>query len=487
MTTSHEDRQAGRGTSGEPMVVDLSDLSADRTAEAGGKAANLGALIGAGFDVPTGFCITTAAYRLAVQGTAVAGGLVPSGDLPDAAAARLAVLAGTFPVEVAAAVRAAYARWGSDVPVAVRSSATAEDLPGASFAGQQDTYLNVVGIDDRAGRRPPVLGVAVDRPCRRLPLGPGHRRRRSGAGRGGAADGRRRGGRRAVHRGPGDRPATAGRDRRGARDWAKRSSPGRSTPTGSSWTPLPGRVLESRHGATPDFCLTTDQVVALARLGDRVERSFGVPQDIEWAFDDDGHPWLTQSRPITTLFPVPLRRKTLPPERASGVLLREPGAGPAPADHPDRHRHPTGPRLGVPGAGRTPAGPGRRWPRRLRDRRRPGFRRRHPGPAVGHRPGDHAAGAGRDGGPVGGRRPRIDGGRTVLGAARFPTPGAAGVGAGGVAVPGAVRRAAGVDEPGSGSPAGRTTAGPGSRRRPGRRRPDGRRSGAQRRSAPPRR
>ena len=65
--------------------------------------------------------------------------------------------------------RRATPRLGDDVPVAVRSSATAEDLPFASFAGQQDTYLNVVGAERRARRGAPLLGLAVDRPGRRLP------------------------------------------------------------------------------------------------------------------------------------------------------------------------------------------------------------------------------------------------------------------------------------------------------------------------------
>ena len=64
-----------------------------------------------------------------------------------AARAREAVLDAGIPADVEDAVRSAYSALGSEVPVAVRSSATAEDLPFASFAGQQDTYLNVVGAD----------------------------------------------------------------------------------------------------------------------------------------------------------------------------------------------------------------------------------------------------------------------------------------------------------------------------------------------------
>jgi pyruvate,water dikinase len=119
----------------------------------GGKAANLGELIGAGFAVPDGFVFTTDAYR------AVAG---PVDDLIGrcdgaelAVRARGALLAADVPADVAAALRGGYCGLGEDVAVAVRSSATAEDLPYASFAGQQDTYLHVVGADRvvDAGRR----------------------------------------------------------------------------------------------------------------------------------------------------------------------------------------------------------------------------------------------------------------------------------------------------------------------------------------------
>ena len=123
---------------------------------AGGKAANLGELAGAGLPVPPGFCVTTTAYERVAEGT----GLDPIlGELaktrPDdtarlaelAATARAALLAARVPSTVAEAITEAYRTLGdgTSIPVAVRSSATAEDLPYASFAGQQDTFLNVVG------------------------------------------------------------------------------------------------------------------------------------------------------------------------------------------------------------------------------------------------------------------------------------------------------------------------------------------------------
>ena len=94
---------------------------------------------------------------------------------------------------------------GRTHPVAVRSSATAEDLEYASFAGQQDTYLNIVGADGPDRRRTPVLGVAVDRSGRRVPAGQRHRSVDGQPGRRRAAVDRPRGGRGDVHRQPGHR------------------------------------------------------------------------------------------------------------------------------------------------------------------------------------------------------------------------------------------------------------------------------------------
>src|SRR6266566_2122797 len=110
------------------VILDFADIDATMLGTVGGKAANLGELTNAGLAVPAGFCVTTAAYRQ------VATGLVT--DRPDLA--RQALLSADVPAPVADAVRAKYAELGRDVPVAVRSSATEEDLPFASFAGQQD-------------------------------------------------------------------------------------------------------------------------------------------------------------------------------------------------------------------------------------------------------------------------------------------------------------------------------------------------------------
>ena len=123
----------------------------------GGKGRSLSRMAGAGFDVPGGFHVTTAAYRrfvadhgLAEQIASLArpewkNGVVSfeqaSADIQALFAAR--EVAG----DIASAVRAAYAALPDAPAVAVRSSATAEDLPDLSFAGQQETYLNVTGAD----------------------------------------------------------------------------------------------------------------------------------------------------------------------------------------------------------------------------------------------------------------------------------------------------------------------------------------------------
>ena len=129
--------------------------SADVTlAVAGGKGVNLSRLVRAGFPVPSGFLITTSAYHAFVQAndlrTQILDAASDRGETAErkSEAIRQMFAKGTMPVETARAIDHAYAdlsETAGDLPLAVRSSGTAEDLPGASFAGQHDTYLNVRG------------------------------------------------------------------------------------------------------------------------------------------------------------------------------------------------------------------------------------------------------------------------------------------------------------------------------------------------------
>ncbi|MFF4190572.1 PEP/pyruvate-binding domain-containing protein [Nonomuraea sp. NPDC001831] len=300
-------------------ILKFPDIDGSMLALVGGKAANLGVLTRAGLPVPPGFCVTTEAYR------AITAGL---GDVTDAAAARKHILDATIPAGLARAVVAALSETLPETlsggPVAVRSSATAEDLPYASFAGQQDTFLNVTGPEavldavrrcwaslwtDRAvayresngiDHRAVSLAVVVQRMVDARTAGVLF-----------TAD-----------------PVT-GRRRRAVVDAApglgESVVSGAVNPDHFLIDPDSGRVLERRIGdkrlavrplpdggvvheaadAGAEPCLTDDELRELATLGARVEELYGVPQDLEWAFDQAGTLWLTQARPITTLFPLP--------------------------------------------------------------------------------------------------------------------------------------------------------------------------------------
>ena len=144
------------------LIVDLSRAASEPLAAVGGKALNLGRLAAAGFPVPPGFCLTTTGYRKAEPGEmrVIAARLDGAAAGADGAAAGLSgadrdglarrgrelMAAAPVPPDVEAALRDAYAGMGGG-PVAVRSSATAEDLPFASFAGQQDSFMDVSGAD----------------------------------------------------------------------------------------------------------------------------------------------------------------------------------------------------------------------------------------------------------------------------------------------------------------------------------------------------
>ena len=128
-------------------------------ATVGGKGANLSQLVQAGFPVPAGFLISTAAYWAFVQDNDLQPQIVAlasSGATTDfedvSAAIRQLFERGSIPLQVVTAIQQAYAalcpEGEAPIPLAVRSSATVEDLPGASFAGQQETYLNVRGEQD---------------------------------------------------------------------------------------------------------------------------------------------------------------------------------------------------------------------------------------------------------------------------------------------------------------------------------------------------
>ncbi len=148
------------------FVLWFRDLGLDDLARVGGKNASLGEMTrhlgAAGVPVPPGFAVTTEAFRLHLDRARVDGEVYGAldrfapGDISElarvAGAARRLIEDASLPEPVEEAIRAAYAELSrqveqAEVAVAVRSSATAEDLPGASFAGQQESFLNVCGVD----------------------------------------------------------------------------------------------------------------------------------------------------------------------------------------------------------------------------------------------------------------------------------------------------------------------------------------------------
>ncbi|WP_304454676.1 rifamycin-inactivating phosphotransferase [Nocardiopsis sp. YSL2] len=315
-------------------VRDFAHIDGTNIAAAGGKGAALGELSRiAGIRVPDGFCVTTDAFRRALAG-------VPSVDAvfdrlarlePGDGAAIRAVSADMrrriddvgIHESVAAEIGEALTRFGEDVPYAVRSSATAEDLPTASFAGQQDSYLNITGPTAilRHVRRCWASLFTERAVAYRVRNGFDHRRigmavvvQRmvfpDAAGTMFTAD-----------------PVTSNRTTVTVEAaWGLGEALVSGRVSGDVYTVRDDRVVStaiaaktlvaqaSPEGGTRDAptraerraqpTLTESQAVHLARLGRSIEAHFGRPQDIEWCrVGDDVH--IVQSRPITTLFPVP--------------------------------------------------------------------------------------------------------------------------------------------------------------------------------------
>jgi phosphohistidine swiveling domain-containing protein len=264
----------------------------------GGKAANLGELIRGGFAVPPGFCLTTDAYASAVAAAGDRGRLATVPVPDEIADAVIRAYRALGPDSGLDAVDAS----GPDAVVAVRSSATAEDLPHASFAGQQDTFLNVSGEDavlDAVRRCWASLWSEraisyrernrIDHDAVRLAVVIQQMVDAAVAGVLFTAN-----------------PVT-GRRRQAVID----ASPGlgEAVVSGSvnpdQFTVDPDGRIAERHITHDRPSLTDEQVLALAVRGQRAEAYFGAPQDIEWAIDRAGRIWLTQARAITSLYPLP--------------------------------------------------------------------------------------------------------------------------------------------------------------------------------------
>ena len=301
-------------------------------ARTGGKGLNLAKLSQAGFPVPGGFIVTTAGYDSFVEGAGLAGWMaseVAGNDAsdPDALAAlsdrlRARLRESAIPQKLGAQMRAAYADLG--LPrVAVRSSATAEDLPDTSFAGQQDTILNVLGTDA-------LLAAVVDCWSSLWTARAIGYRARNGIDQSTVSlavvvqrmvQSETAGVLFTANPLTGRRTETVIDATFGLGEalvgglvepdhYAVDSATGRvlSKQLGAKATVIRGLAdggIETTQGENAaEQALSDAQIKMLTALGQRVAALYDFPQDIEWAFAG-GELYLLQSRPITSLFPVP--------------------------------------------------------------------------------------------------------------------------------------------------------------------------------------
>jgi rifampicin phosphotransferase len=316
------------------FVVGLQDIDKSELLVAGGKGANLGEISKIeGIRVPGGFCISAEAFKRTIGETSSIDELLDElsllkvedrdeiGELSSEIRRSIEGLA--IPQHINREVTNFLSRLGEKKAYAVRSSATAEDLPTASFAGQHDTYLNVVGKEAILRNISKCWASLFTQRAvtYRLQNGFGHRKVQmsvvvqkmvfpQASGILFTAD-----------------PVTSSR---------KVLSIDASFGLGEAlvsglvnadvYKVLDGKIIDktisakkraiyaSHDGGTkeqeiePDRqkaqALTDSQILQVARMGRTIEEHFGCPQDIEWCLVDDGFQ-IVQSRPITTLFPIP--------------------------------------------------------------------------------------------------------------------------------------------------------------------------------------
>jgi rifampicin phosphotransferase len=314
-------------------VIPFSNINKASLPLVGGKGANLGEMLSAGFPVPNGMCISTAAYETFVANSALMNDFFR--DLQDLQVNDLTQVqelgkrirdhleTEPIPDDIQKAIREGWSSLGEDKFYAVRSSATAEDLPSASFAGQQDTYLNVRGFDpildavrrcwaslftDRAiiyrarnqfQHKEVLLSVVIQEMVVPEMSGimftadpvSGHRKMVTIDASYGLGE--------ALVSGLVTADMYQVRDENvvtkniGSKKLAIYSLPEGGTVTKD----LP----EEQQNAQ---AMSDDLILQLAAIGKRIETHYGCEQDIEWCVTAEKEIYIVQSRPITTLFPL---------------------------------------------------------------------------------------------------------------------------------------------------------------------------------------
>ncbi|HEY8917222.1 MAG TPA: phosphoenolpyruvate synthase [Chitinophaga sp.] len=315
-------------------ILGFQETGKAKLALAGGKGANLGELSGIeGIQVPGGFCVTTEAYKEIIENNTAFNSLLDQLSVLKAdnrkeiseisAKIRKLIEEIAIPEGISREITRQLEQLGEGNAYAVRSSATAEDLPGASFAGQQDTYLNITGkksilehvskcwaslFTDRAvtyrlqngfDHKKVHLSVVVQKMVFPQVAGilftadpvTGNRKVLSvdaSFGLGEAlvsglvnADIYKVRGAEVIHKQVATKKLAIYALKEG----------------GTEQQELPSEMQQKQ-------ALTDEQILELARIGRKIEEHFGAPQDIEWCLAD-GAFYIVQSRPVTTLFPIP--------------------------------------------------------------------------------------------------------------------------------------------------------------------------------------
>ncbi len=289
-------------------VLRLKDISRRDVNRAGGKAATLGELAVSQFPVPDGFVLTTAAFELFLIENSFHADSSPE-----------AVADGRIPAAVVAALTKAIADLG-DISLVVRSSGIAEDLSGASFAGQYVTVVDVRGADAAMNAVRQCWASAFSRRVTAYRMARGQKdiasmavliQRLVRADAAGVAF--------TAHPVTGERAETVVSAVCGL---GERLVSGEASP--DEWLVKEGKAVRQR---TPEEAINESQALAIAELAKRVERHFGSPQDIEWAIAG-GQLFLLQARPITALSEQTV--VSVPTEPPPGFWQREASHYPRP-------------------------------------------------------------------------------------------------------------------------------------------------------------
>ncbi|HEY5719981.1 MAG TPA: PEP/pyruvate-binding domain-containing protein [Gammaproteobacteria bacterium] len=323
-----------------PLVCWLEQCSNDMVGLVGGKCASLGELINAGIRVPPGFAVTTAGYYHFMEASGVQQDIdrlladLDHDDLPAleraSAQIRAQIEAARFPLELEDQIAEYYRRLSvrSFMPataVAVRSSATAEDLPGASFAGQQDTYLWIRGVDEvlEHAKRCMSSLYTARAIAYRLRMGFDHRDIGLSVGVQKMANSYTAGVMFTLNPSNGDRSSIVIDSNFG---FGESVVSGEVTPDQFRINKVSLEIL-GRTISEKTLCYTVDpktqsskrvevpeerrtiqsvvdgELLELARMGKLIEQHYGRPMDIEWAIDKDmpegGNIFILQARPET--------------------------------------------------------------------------------------------------------------------------------------------------------------------------------------------